>query len=144
MNVIGIDPGLDGGIAYVGRQWSTRALPMPTIAIGTKRMIDTRAFRDAIIDFGPLDMVVIEDVNAGAVKSVMYIETVVDMLERPYMYISPAIWTKGVGITRGAKKPEHIEVARRLYPHLGPLRDGPANALLIAHWYLTTHRAAIA
>ena len=155
MNVIGIDPGLDGGIAYIGHYGELSVWPMPTVTIGTKRMIDTYSVVDAIISPPtPVDMVVLEDVNAGAVKSVMSafafgrgygrIEGLLTALDRPHCYVASPTWTKAVGITKGAKKPEHIEVARRLYPDLGPLRDGPADALLIAHWYLTTHGRAVA
>ena len=153
MNVIGIDPGLDGGIAFIGPKGAV-AWAMPTGAIGTKRMIDANLLRTIIILRDQIDMVVLEDVNAGAVKSVMSafafgrgygrIEGLLTALDRPHCYVASPTWTKAVGITKGAKKPEHIEVARRLYPDLGPLRDGPADALLIAHWYLTTHGRAVA
>jgi len=146
---LGIDPGLDGAIAYVGR-YGTHSWRMPTVKIGTKRMVNTQAVRQIIIDQGPVDLVMIEDVNAGAVKSVMSafafgrgygrVEAVIECLDRPYTYIGSHIWTKALGITRGAGKPEHIAVAERLFPTLrGELTDGQADALLIAEYARRVH-----
>jgi crossover junction endodeoxyribonuclease RuvC len=154
MRFIGIDPGLDGGIARIEHEL-TFCWRMPTIKIGTKRMVNTRAVRDIIVDCGPVDLVMLEDVNAGAVKSVMSafafgrgygrVETVVECLDRPYAYVSSPTWTKALGLTRGAGKAEHIAVAARLFPNYrDALTDGMADALLIAEYGRRLHAGRVA
>lgn len=148
---LGIDPGLLGGIAYIGPDAPPLAMSMPTIKNGTKTLIDTYTLRGIIVTFGPVELVMLEDVNAGAVKSRMSafafgrgygrIEGLLEALERPHDYVSSPTWTKALGITRGAGKPEHIAVARRLFPGvtIGDNADGPADALLIAEYARRLH-----
>jgi hypothetical protein len=155
MRFIGIDPGLDGGIAHITAKSGVFCWRMPTIKIGTKRMVSIRGVRDIIVDCGPVDLVMIEDVGAGAVKSVMSAfafgrgygraETVVECLDRPYAYVSSPTWTKALGITRGASKAEHIAVAARLFPNYrDALTDGMADALLIAEYGRRLHTGRVA
>jgi hypothetical protein len=152
---IGIDPGLSGGIAYI-HGYIVGVHPMPTIKIGTKQMVDTEKVRDWISALGPIDLIMIEQVNAGAVKSVMSafafgrgygrIEGVIRALDRPHDYVASPTWTKALGITKGAGKPEHIAVARRLFPSvvLRDTQDGPADALLIAEYARRLHTGRVA
>jgi hypothetical protein len=154
---IGIDPGLDGGIAYLPRPGGGHGIhihDMPTVQIGTKRMVDTSELRDMLIAYGNATLVMVEDVNAGAVKSVMSafsfgrgygrIEGLLVALDRPHDYVSSPTWTKAIGITRGAKKDEHIAVAKRLFPQFGALTDGMADALLIAEYGRRLHTGRVA
>jgi crossover junction endodeoxyribonuclease RuvC len=154
MRFIGIDPGLDGGIALItaGGVYCCR---MPTIKIGTKRMVKTPAVREFIVDAGVVDLVMLEDVNAGAVKSIQSafafgrgygrVETVVECLDRPYAYVASPTWTKALGLTRGAGKAEHIAVAARLFPNYrDALTDGMADALLIAEYGRRLHAGRVA
>jgi crossover junction endodeoxyribonuclease RuvC len=154
MRFIGIDPGLDGGIARIEHEL-TFCCRMPTVKIGTKRMVNTQAVRDIIVDCGPVDLVMLEDVNAGAVKSVMSafafgrgygrVEATIECLDRPYAYVSSPTWTKALGITRGAGKDEHIAVAARLFPNYrDALTDGMADALLIAEYGRRLHTGRVA
>lgn len=50
---LGIDPGLSGGIAYIGDDAAPLAMPMPTVKNGTKQLIDTYTLRGIIVTFGP-------------------------------------------------------------------------------------------
>jgi crossover junction endodeoxyribonuclease RuvC len=154
MRFIGIDPGLDGGIARIEHEL-TFCCRMPTVKIGTKRMVNTQAVRDIIVDCGPVDLVMLEDVNAGAVKSVMSafafgrgygrVEATIECLDRPYAYVSSPTWTKALGLTRGAGKDEHIAVASRLFPNYrDALTDGMADALLIAEYGRRLHTGRVA
>jgi len=150
---LGIDPGLLGGIAWISSSYPSGdgAWPMPTLKLGTKTLIDIRTVRRMLVALGPVDLVMLEDVNAGAVKSRMSafafgrgygrIEGLLDALERPHDYVSSPTWTKALGITRGAGKAEHIAVARRLFPGvtIGDNADGPADALLIAEFGRRLH-----
>ncbi len=158
--VIGCDPGLDGGIARIEHElvfcWR-----MPTVKIGTKRMVNTQAVRNIIIDCGPVDLIMLEDVNAGAVKSVMSafsfgrgygrVEAVVELSDRPYAYITSPVWIKHHGIVhaKGAtprqNKAQHIAVAGRLFPNYrDALTDGQADALLIAEYARRLHSGRVA
>jgi crossover junction endodeoxyribonuclease RuvC len=67
MRFIGIDPGLDGGIAHITAMSGVFCWRMPTIKIGTKRMVSTQGVRDIIVDCGAVDLVMLEDVNANAI-----------------------------------------------------------------------------
>lgn len=147
---IGIDPGLDGAIGYINRFGEPMFWRMPTVKIGTKRMVNTQAVRKIIVDLGKVDLVMLEDVNAGGVKSIMSafafgrgygrVEATIECLDRPYAYVGSHVWTKALGITRGAGKAEHIAVAERLFPALrGELTDGQADALLIAEYARRLH-----
>lgn len=147
---VGIDPGLDGGIAAIdldhsggGAVWQTWR--MPTARDGSKRVIDREAFEDILIyEIGPTAMIALEKVNAGAVKSITsafafgrgygLLEGVIGALQRPLAYVPPRDWCRELGIPVGAKKPEHIATARRLFPTVPIVTDGQADALLIAEW----------
>jgi crossover junction endodeoxyribonuclease RuvC len=58
----------------------------------------------------------------------------------PYDVVTPQAWKKGVSLKAGASKAEAVELAERLFPAAaeqfrgprGGLRDGPADAALIA------------
>jgi crossover junction endodeoxyribonuclease RuvC len=152
---IGIDPGLKGGVAYIDRYLPVNVWRMPIVKIGTKRMVNTGVLRDWIVSCGPVDLVMLEDVNAGAVKSIMSafafgrgygrVEAIIECLDRPHAYVGSHVWTKALGITRGAGKPEHIAVAERLFPALrGELTDGQADALLIAEYARRLHSGRVA
>jgi crossover junction endodeoxyribonuclease RuvC len=161
MRFIGIDPGLDGGIAHITTLGPQSHGPgvfcwrMPTIKIGTKRMVNTRAVRDIIVDCGAVDLVMLEDVNAGAVKTIQSafafgrgygrVEATIECLDRPYAYVSSPTWTKALGVTKGAGKAEHIAVAARLFPNYrDALTDGMADALLIAEYGRRLHTGRVA
>jgi crossover junction endodeoxyribonuclease RuvC len=152
---LGVDPGLDGAIAYIGGGGDLFCWRMPTIKIGTKRMVNTQGVRDIIVDCGAVDLVMLEDVNAGAVKSIQSafafgrgygrVEATIECLDRPYAYVSSPTWTKALGLTRGAGKDEHIAVAARLFPNYrDALTDGMADALLIAEYGRRLHTGRLA
>jgi crossover junction endodeoxyribonuclease RuvC len=156
MRFIGIDPGLDGGIACITED-GVYCWRMPTIKIGTKRMVLTQGVRQTIVDFGGVDLVMIEDVNANAIpvasngsafafgRGYGRVETVVECLDRPYAYVSSPTWTKALGVTKGAGKDEHIAVAARLFPNYrDALTDGMADALLIAEYGRRLHTGRVA
>lgn len=63
----------------------------------------------------------------------------------PYELVTPAVWKKRLKVP--SDKASAKRVADRIYPqhaHLWPLvkHDGRAEAVLLAHWYLETHRNA--
>jgi crossover junction endodeoxyribonuclease RuvC len=155
MRFIGIDPGLDGGIAHITASSGVFCWRMPTIKIGTKRMVNTQGVRDIIVDCGAVDLVMVEKVGVmprqGIVSAFSFgegcgvIRATLTCLERPYDYVLPQTWTKALGLTRGAGKAEHIAVAARLFPNYrDALTDGMADALLIAEYGRRLHTGRIA
>jgi crossover junction endodeoxyribonuclease RuvC len=73
-------------------------------------------------------------------RSAGIIEGVVAALQRPYTYVTPAVWTKAVG--RAAGKDASRMRAMELLPAKADLfkrakDDGRADAALIAYWYIT-------
>lgn len=145
---IGIDPGLNGGLAAINRN-EIYLIRMPTVVDHGKRQIDTGAILAALIELGPA-VITIEDVNAGAVpgrgsafafgRGLGRIEGVVTALGRPCDYVRPQRWLRDIGIPAGASKAEHIATAERLFPGIGIVTDGRADALLIAEWCRRTWR----
>jgi crossover junction endodeoxyribonuclease RuvC len=67
--VLGIDPGLDGGIAIIDQHGTAQAWAMPTLEIvvgkSKKRTIDTKSLRNLLYSCVPLDLVVLERVWAS-------------------------------------------------------------------------------
>ena len=145
---VGIDPGLDGGLAAITDD-NLYVVRMPTVNDHGKRQIDTATIRSILIDLGP-SIVTIEDVNAGAVpgrgsafafgRGLGRVEQLVADLERPCDYVRPQRWLRDLGIPVGAGKAEHIATARRLFPAVTIDTDGQADALLIAEWCRRTWR----
>ena len=145
--VIGIDPGLSGALVHVDGI-STGLLDMPTIDVRGKRRIDGYAVHDWIIGMGPVDMVVIEEVQGvqgtGATSAFTFgfgaglLEGILIAARRPYMKVRPQVWTKALGVARD--KGDHRQLAQRLYPESAHLfarvkDDGRADAALIAYWW---------
>ena len=156
--VIGIDPGISGAIAIFEDGKLDTILDMPTLkiasgktmkshisAIGLVRILETWT----LVSDGQAH-VVMERVGAlpgnGSVsmfnfgRSAGIIEGVVAALQRPYTYVTPQTWTKGVG--RAAGKDASRMRAMELFPTRADLfkrakDDGRADAALIAYWYIT-------
>ena len=155
---IGIDPGLDGAIAYIQHGGLIGALDMPTytvkVAGKTRRAIDEHALR-ALLDhglYGPyVDMVNIEQQStrpgqsAQSVLKTGYgyglIIGVVVGLGHPYRIVTPKQWKKPYGLTDN--KAESVALAAELWPDMaehfyGPRgggKDGRAEAALIAEYH---------
>jgi hypothetical protein len=68
-------------------------------------------------------------------------------MQIPYEIVRPQEWRRVVGLPRNASKGDAAALAQRLYPEVGAelvgprggLRDGLADALLIAHWRRLTY-----
>lgn len=146
MKIVGVDPGLKGGIAFIGNDGDSEVIPMASA-----------------LDFGLFlrqhdpDHVYIEKAHAmpaqGTVSMFSYgkgvgkLLGVIEFLMIPYTEVTPQSWKKMAlaGMDKSDKK-SSVTRAKQLYPHLS-LRastacrtdsDGMAEALLIA-WYGWTH-----
>jgi len=162
MNYLGIDPGLSGGLALIGKDGVLWAEDMPTITVKSgkknQRFIDLVALRTLIV--GALFVgipsqpvhVFIEKVSAmpGQGVSSMFkfgrgfgnIEAMIAAFELPFTMIHPKTWQKEMlRDIPGDGKGRSVLAAQRLFPdtNLVPFgckkpSDGRADALLIAEY----------
>jgi len=151
---VGIDPGLDGAIAYMQHGQLVYVLDMPTstveVSCKTRRVIDAEQLRQRIGDaFDPF--VVIEQqstrpgqsAQSGLKTGIGYglIIGVVVGLGYPYRIVAPKQWKKLFGLTDN--KAESVALAAELWPYAaesfyGPRgggKDGRAEAALIAEYH---------
>jgi crossover junction endodeoxyribonuclease RuvC len=146
LTYVGIDPGLTGAIVAVSNGYIIDYYDMPTIEVRGKNRIDIYRLRDFLIDIGPVDRVVVEEVQgvqgSGATSAFSFgygagaIAGLLVALERPWKYVTPQRWTKDLGVSRD--KGAHRQMAQRLFPADAHLfarvkDDGRADAALLAH-----------
>jgi len=158
---IGIDPGLDGGIAYIRNGHLVVVLDMPTVEIKvsgkTRRNIDAEALRSILtaIRASLARHVVIEQQSTRPGQSSQsglktgygygLIIGVVVGLGYPYTVVTPKAWKKHFGLTD--IKAESVELAAATWPDMadnfyGPRgggKDGRAEAALIAQYHARTN-----
>ena len=164
--IIGIDPGLDGGIAF----WYDRlpdgiqAIPMPTFESSkgkkTIRVIDLAAIRNIILSklaIGVNPFAIIEKVHSfpgqGVASSFTFgegygaIQGILVGLRISYCKVTPQKWMKTILAgydTKGKKKPS-VEYVKALHPWINLLptkrsrkpHDGMADAICIAEYAAT-------
>ena len=155
--LVGIDPGLNGGIVSIDMdgqiifKWT-----MPIIDSGkSKREIDLVALRGIFDEVKEAKMVFIEKVGAMPGQGVSsmfkfgkvfgYLEAMIAAFQMPYIMVTPQQWSKEMhfGLSRDLKpKDRSLLVLNRLYPKID-LRaterskkphDGLLDALLIAEY----------
>ena len=160
MYVIGIDPGLDGGIALVTPSYSSIVLDPPTLEVkgkgkkpSTKRLYfiseivaKLKEWKDMYL---PL-MCYIENVHSMPGQGVvamfsmgrglgMY-EGILHALGIPFEYVTPQAWKKVMLQGQNKEKDASVYKAMQLFPYAelntkrGRLLDGRAEALLIAEY----------
>lgn len=153
MNIIGVDPGVSGAIAFIDRAGRCVIDDLPTLLRpGTgmiRRKLDGKALYDLIRSrIDPLETVLfaIEDVaTLGGAKaaqiqgSLQYskavIETVAGIGGYHTVLVHVRTWQKFFGLTND--KDESLRLAKQLYPD-APItlkrHHNKAEALLIAHY----------
>lgn len=149
MSVLGIDPGLKGGLALLSPRGEVERLwDMPSYATGKglRREYDLRACWDLARALGPeLELIAVERLQVtpkitkhtalGLGRAAMLWEMVAVALGVPLERITPKRWQAGVGAEKG--EPAALARARELFPHAElPLakHSGRAAALLIAEY----------
>lgn len=148
--VLGIDPGLSGGIAVMDEAGPIYVQKMPVISSDGKKVIDPGAIRDVIRKFRPhegFEMVaVIEKVHAMPGQGVTSMFSfgfgygvlvgVLSAMQVPIEHVRPQAWQKEVlgGIDSKLGKKRAVVWALDRYPSLGKLPDGQADALAMAHY----------
>ncbi len=159
MRFVGIDPGLDGAVAYIGPNYDVRCSLMPTIPKTKGRgkfMYNVKSMKLMLQTFyrEPLDLYVgLEQQQAmpgQGVASMFSIgrgmglwEGILTGLGVPYLVIHPRQWHREIcrGLP-GAAKEQSIQAAMTSFPMIDMRRssrarvphDGKADALNIAEY----------
>lgn len=145
--ILGIDPGLEGGWAFVTDDGALMgAGDMPVAGTGAKRMVSGPLLRGIVEPWGPAKAIV-EDVHSmpkqGVASSFRFgralgvAEGVLDGMGIPVVWVSPAKWKKSLGLS--ADKEQSRQRAIRQWPAHAALfarkKDhGRAEAALLALW----------
>jgi crossover junction endodeoxyribonuclease RuvC len=145
MNILGIDPGINGAFACIHKD-VVSVHDLPTAGDGKHRIIATPVLAHQLRQLGPT-FAVIERVHAmpnqGVSSSFRFgqafgaIEGVLGALGVSLSYVTPAQWKRALGLS--ADKDEARLRAIQLYPAAAPdlqrRKDTDrAEALLIARW----------
>jgi Holliday junction resolvasome RuvABC endonuclease subunit len=129
MKLLGIDPGIRGGLAVVEINDGTApqlidVLDVPVIGTGAKERVNTMLVRDWLAQHNP-DHALIERAGSmpkqGVASTFKYeravgsLETVVACSDIPYSIIEPAVWKKFHHL-RGGDKETARQRALQLFP----------------------------
>jgi crossover junction endodeoxyribonuclease RuvC len=144
MNIVGIDPGLSGGVALVGDGALQMAVDMPVL--GGEIDIDELC---ELLNMSKPDVVVVETVHAMPKQGVsstfnfglstgMVLGTI-RSLRHPLVRMRPIDWKRANGLV-GQDKTASRRLAQELWPDMADLfklvrHDGRAEAALIARAY---------
>lgn len=148
MNIIGIDPGVTGGIAFYDGDWHVE--PMPAIPAGKKRELDFAMIRRKLSGFSSGKVTVfiekVSPVPKGSAMSAFTFGAGWGMLQGlctglvlPFQLIPAQTWQKTMTGGKGKSKFPKITIltAHRLFPYLAETirdHDGMADALLIGEY----------
>lgn len=153
-NILGIDPGMEGGAAIYSEDTLVDVIDLPTAGDGSSKRINAVALRAWILKYSPAHAF-IEDVHSmprqGISSSFRFgraagaIEAVVACCGIPYTIVTPQIWKKHYGL-KGPDKEQSRALAVRLFPYgaaaLARKKDhGRAEAALIASYGLSKLQA---
>ena len=148
MIVLGIDPGLSGGLCCFDEN-VIEAIDIPTHGEGPKRRVDALSVRRFIKSWQP-DMAFIE--RSGAMpgqgvssmfrygRAVGALEAAVACSEIPLTIVEPSVWKRALGLPGGAENKEASRqraiLLRPMFSHLfaRKMDHGRAEAFLIG-WY---------
>ena len=148
MICVGIDPGLDGGLAAIGPE-GLELMPMLTVAVGKHRQIDEQAVVSWLMRIRP-GSVFIEQVGARPGQGVVSMFTfgtgwglvrgICAGMGLPYELVRPQEWQKAM--LAGQPKGSEYLVASRLWPYADwhatersqRFHDGLVDAALICEY----------
>ena len=157
MKIIGIDPGLSGGIAVLENNKVLRIFDMPVMSEGkkNKRQLNSALLVSLIkenIKFNEETVVVVEQVNAmpGQGVTSMFnfgqtfgaIKGICAALELPIFFVRPSKWKKHFELINSSKdssRTKAIEMYPTLSSQLSKKKDvNKSDAILIARFYSDT------
>lgn len=144
MKVLGIDPGIKGGIAYIVGASDAESWQMPV----SGSAIDVQRLRSLILEVKP-DVAVVERAQPmprqGSSSGFNYgmhygqILGVLGCLQVRIDTVSSSVWKRSLGLS--SDKDDSIALASRLFPYVDLIprgcrkpHDGMAEALLIAEY----------
>jgi len=142
--VIGIDPGLSGGIAVIDNGHVIAIHKMPVVKSGSKREIDPYIFTDILKQYDGHFVATIEKVHAmpGQGVTSMFnfgmgfgtLKGALAALSIPILFATPQAWQKGLfsGIDAKLGKKRSIVYCKSRWPNVGKWTDGTADAACIA------------
>lgn len=161
MRIVGIDPGLDGAIAFYDTLTGRRIVhDMPTIPMGkegNKRQLSGALLRDVLENLAPIHHAYLELVTGmprggsksgapamGATSAFNFggtyhgMRIALEYGRAPYTLVTPASWKRRLGLIGADKEASRLR-ALQLFPDMtdGLKRKkdvGRAEALLIAHY----------
>jgi len=138
---IGIDPGLDGAVGFVGRD--VVVFRTPTIKVGKRRQYPPQQMFQ-MLQGGVGAFAILESVHSmprqGVVSSFSFgrgfglWEGILVALGIPYLLVAPQTWKATMLRDMPKDKNAAKLQASRLWPELGHLSDGEAEALLMAEY----------
>tara|TARA_B100000519_G_scaffold107704_1_gene93344 strand:+ start:168 stop:617 length:450 start_codon:yes stop_codon:yes gene_type:complete len=143
MQFIGIDPGINGGIALIERG-RVLAWRMPPTEKDVKKLLD-----DIQYDTDDKTFCLIEEVHSmpgNSARSMFTFGQNYGMLRAmliasyiPFETVTPTVWQKEFGLTnrkisKTKKKNKHKAKAQELFPTIDPMTHALADALLIAEY----------
>ena len=146
---IGIDPGLDGAVGFVHTHVGT--VRTPTIKVGKRRQYRVQEMAQILQDCVPVGgppwyyrFAVLESVHSmpkqGVASSFSFgrgfglWEGILVALGIPYLLVAPQTWKATMLRDMPKDKNAAKLQASRLWPDLGRLSDGEAEALLMAEY----------
>lgn len=156
MYIVGIDPGLKGGIAYYTPSellaYRTPTIEVPFVKKGkktTRNDMDLENIRDEM-RLSDITHVFLEKVSAMPGQGVTGMfrfgqnlgqwQGLLVALDLPYTMVTPQVWKKHMGLIK-ADKGKSIELARTFWPHYAEsifkyktADEGRAEAALIAKY----------
>lgn len=148
-NLIAIDPGIAGAIAFFSHGWEARVEDMPVRMRGKKHVIDGANLAHMLDGFkgeAVLELVSSRPGESHARsfafgRSFGTIEGVLTALGIRITYVTSIKWKRGVGLPVGSDKEDSRSMAIERFPALAPdlkrkMDHGRAEALLIGHWAL--------
>jgi hypothetical protein len=165
---IGIDPGKTGAVALVENPWDgtrpkePRVVDTPVLVTGEKGKLayDPQGMRAILVDMigGEPDVLVVLETQQAMPKQGLSSTFTTGMgyglwigllagLQIPYRTVRPDAWKKVLMAGQPRTAQACVEVALRYYPRVrdllvgprGGLKDGRADALLLAHFVKSGH-----
>ena len=150
MRIVGIDPGISGGIACLNSgTGEAQVADLPVTRDKSLTWIDGLRLRDILREYGP-NVVVVERVSSmrgnGVASSFKFgmafgsILSVLEALQIRIELVTPVTWKKAFKLPGKKDKKASLNKAREWYPEVDlslEKHHNRAEALLIAHWYIT-------
>jgi len=151
MILLGIDPGIKGGLAIVSTEsyrqpYVEEGIRMPSFKQGKHNLVDADAVFKWLTQW-PIDQVVIEQVTSYGMglatamafgKSVGSVTAVAQLTCKRIEWVTPAVWKKTFQLSKD--KQASIDLARKKFGDSFRWNfkadDGIAEAALLCQWYL--------